>query len=546
MSEKKEGRTPLTPGARKFLAWSMAGAAVLGIWAVLSSNHDRAGEAKPVEHVLTDASTKDLGMESLIAQIKIANDKLLNQEAEFKRMRKEVADARNELTANRSAKEETAQLRADLAGMKAQNEKDAQAMSKQIRELAQENERLKKLVDSAPTITAGQDQAQGQPQGQAGAGKQDLPGAPGSERYGAGQQGRQGQAQAPDATYIDAQGNVRHYSPAGGLQDPGMLQQSGQSFLDTPVNVRDPYELYANNIHQPPSLPDKSSGEGGEAQEGAVNSIVIASEPSEPEAKKTSRVISKPGKQDLYIPTGSMLRGVLLSGIYAPTGVNARKDPFPVVLRVQDEAVLPNLKKADLRECFLTLSGYGDMSSERALLRGETISCIANDNSVLEAKLPSYAVGEDGKAGVRGKLITRNGRALRNAMLSGFASGIGQAFQTTAVPQLDISGSSSTTYTTALSSNTLSNGLFNGASAALNRLADYYMDMAEQTFPVIEINAGREVTVTLTQGTVLKTIRDASGRTPAETSALAAADPAPAAGGASDEPRDNVPQPLNK
>ena len=32
--------------------------------------------------------------------------------------------------------------------------------------------------------------------------------------------------------------------------------------------------------------------------------------------------------------------------------------------------------------------------------------------------------------------------------------------------------------------------------------------MAEQTFPVIEIDAGREVTVTLTQGTDLTTVRE--------------------------------------
>ena len=198
----------------------------------------------------------------------------------------------------------------------------------------------------------------------------------------------------------------------------------------------------------------------------------------------------------------------MLSGLYAPTGVNARKDPFPVVMRVQDDAILPNLKKADVRECFLTLSGYGDMSSERALLRGDTLSCVANDNSIIETKFPSYAVGEDGKAGISGRLITRNGKALRNAMLAGFASGMSDSFQTERVQKLDISGSSSNTYTQAFSSETLNNGLFNGASEALEKLADYYMSMAEQTFPVIEVDAGREVTVTLTQGTTLSVVKE--------------------------------------
>lgn len=93
-------------------------------------------------------------------------------------------------------------------------------------------------------------------------------------------------------------------------------------------------------------------------------------------------------------------------------------------------------------------------------------------------------------------------------MLAGFASGMSDSFQTERVQKLDISGSSSNTYTQAFSSETLNNGLFNGASEALEKLADYYMSMAEQTFPVIEVDAGREVTVTLTQGTTLSVVKE--------------------------------------
>lgn len=527
MNNSGEIKKKLSPKARKYIAWAIAAGAVAMVWSMLSNNQTNSDKNKPVEHVLTDQSTKELGMESLIAQIKIANDRLLNQEAEYRRLKKQVEDARNELTTNRSAKEETAKLKQDLETLKAKNEKEAELTNKQLRDLANENERLKKLVNQAPSITdtdnSSSSEAQTNPS----------------------PTNRNGEANAPtvqsgnDATYIDSQGNVKHYN--SGIQYPrGNMQYNSESFLDTPVNVRDPYELYANNRIKPEALPSPDgAAQNSDPDAVPINSIVIAQENTSTHKKRSF----KKTKPDLYLPTGSMLRGVLLSGIYAPTGVNARKDPFPVVLRIQNEAILPNLKRADLRECFLTLSGYGDMSSERALLRGETISCIANDNSVLEAKLPSYAVGEDGKAGVRGKLITRNGKTLRNAMLAGFASGIGDAFKTSAVPQLDISGSSSTTYTTAFSANTLNNGIFNGASSALNKLADYYMSMAEQTFPVVEINAGREITVTLTQGTELKTIRDPNGNTP---TAASRSNVAPDEEDEDETPHDNVPKPLEK
>lgn len=76
-------------------------------------------------------------------------------------------------------------------------------------------------------------------------------------------------------------------------------------------------------------------------------------------------------------------------------------------VRIQTDAIMPNGWRADLKECFLLMSGYGDMSSERALLRGETLSCIKDDGAIIQAKLPSYAAGEDGKAGLRGRLVSK-------------------------------------------------------------------------------------------------------------------------------------------
>ena len=39
-----------------------------------------------------------------------------------------------------------------------------------------------------------------------------------------------------------------------------------------------------------------------------------------------------------------------------------------------------------------------------------------------------------------------------------------------------------------------------GVGKALDRLAQYYIKLAEQTFPVIEVDAGREIDVVITKG----------------------------------------------
>jgi hypothetical protein len=54
------------------------------------------------------------------------------------------------------------------------------------------------------------------------------------------------------------------------------------------------------------------------------------------------------------------------------------------------EAILPSRLRADARECFLIVLGYGNMSCERTYLRGETLSCVRDDGSVIESRLDFY------------------------------------------------------------------------------------------------------------------------------------------------------------
>ena len=49
-----------------------------------------------------------------------------------------------------------------------------------------------------------------------------------------------------------------------------------------------------------------------------------------------------------------------------------------------------------------------------------------------------------------------------------------------------------------------------GVGKALDRLAQYYITLAEKVFPVIEVDAGRTVDVVLTQGIALEVPLDAA------------------------------------
>lgn len=230
-------------------------------------------------------------------------------------------------------------------------------------------------------------------------------------------------------------------------------------------------------------------------------------------AKSSIRVIEAPKKElteaekeaqkedeGIYIPAGSIITGTLITGMDAPTGKQARQEPHPALLRIKHEAILPNRFRADVRECFALLGGYGDLSSERAYLRGETISCVRKDGQVVESKLNSFTVGEDGKAGVRGRLVSKQGQMLTKALAAGMVEGFAQAFDRVPVPTLSLERSEQQLYQQAFSQDAMQSGAVSGMGKALDRLAQFYIDQAEGMFPVIEIDAGREVEIVMING----------------------------------------------
>lgn len=201
-----------------------------------------------------------------------------------------------------------------------------------------------------------------------------------------------------------------------------------------------------------------------------------------------------------YLPSGTFGQAVVLSGLDAPTGGQAQSNPQPVLLQLRDLSILPNRYRYNWKECFISGAGYGDISSERAHLRLESLSCVSKDGRVLDVQLRGYVAGEDGKAGMRGRLVSKQGQALANGLLAGVVSGIGSGIQTS-TSTVSVSPLGSTT--TVSEGDALKAGIGEGVAKSMDRLANYYISLAEKMFPVIEVDAGRIVDVVLTKGVFL-------------------------------------------
>lgn len=198
------------------------------------------------------------------------------------------------------------------------------------------------------------------------------------------------------------------------------------------------------------------------------------------------------------IPSASMFLATNITGLDVPTSQVAKDNPYPALMRIKDLAILPNRFRADIRECHALFSGYGEISSERAYLRATSISCIRNDGAVLESKMEAYVVGEDGKTGVRGRLVERRGKYIANAAMAGVADGISKVFSSTAVPTIATGTPGDTmAFQRVLSSEAAQSAALNGASSAAEMLANYYIKRAEEISAILEIDAGRKLSFVL-------------------------------------------------
>lgn len=236
-------------------------------------------------------------------------------------------------------------------------------------------------------------------------------------------------------------------------------------------------------------------------EEPAITSINLDKhdESSTSSDAKTVSSNDKVKHKDSFLSIG-FAKAKTITSIDAPCGGTAQDNPFPILLNITDDAQMANRMKTKLKECFVLASGYGDVASERAYFRTERMSCIGKNGKVMEMKVDGYIVGEDGKAGLRGRLVSKEGSKLVLALLSGTIGGLGSAFanMATTVQQTSVG-----TNQVVNPSQSLGYAGATGVSQGFNQLSQYYINLAEKTFPVIEIVDQRNVTVVFTNGTEL-------------------------------------------
>ena len=203
-----------------------------------------------------------------------------------------------------------------------------------------------------------------------------------------------------------------------------------------------------------------------------------------------------------YIPAGAYAKATIISGVDASVGISSQSDPRPVLIRVKGPAFSSiydgNAQKADLSGCIVQGAASGDLSSEKIYVKLITMTCGKSEDELTEIQVKGYIAGQ-GKSGIRGNVISREGDLLVKSFLAGLVSGFGQGVSEKVAPPLAFSNGL-TTQGTMSNEDVAKKGFGKGVSTASDRLANYLIDRAEQYQPVVSIPSGIDVEVVFVEG----------------------------------------------
>lgn len=203
----------------------------------------------------------------------------------------------------------------------------------------------------------------------------------------------------------------------------------------------------------------------------------------------------------VYLPVG-LMEAVVLTGLDALVGNQAQSNPEPILARVQTPAVLPNDVRANLEGCFVIGNGIGILSKERVDVRAVSLSCVdANNRAVIDQPIKGYLVDTDGKKGLSGEVVTRDGAIVGQAFAAGLLEGFGSVAEAGAGTQTISPLGSTRIFDT---EQAVVAGVGQGIGSSANSLKEFYLDLAKTITPVIGVGTGKRAVLVIQEGVYLE------------------------------------------
>jgi conjugal transfer pilus assembly protein TraB len=203
----------------------------------------------------------------------------------------------------------------------------------------------------------------------------------------------------------------------------------------------------------------------------------------------------------IYLPP-SFMDASLLTGVVAPATQVGQENPIPMLIRIKDMAILPNEVKEDLKGCFAIAEGHGDLGQERVNSRLLNISCITKrGKAIIDQSVKGWVVDADGRAGLSGHVVAKFGSHVARVAIAGFLEGFGEALELSVTETThNVFGTQSSNLEDTETDTLLKVGGGRAIVGVSNDLQKFYLDLAKQTLPSIEVGPTKNITIVISEG----------------------------------------------
>lgn len=205
-----------------------------------------------------------------------------------------------------------------------------------------------------------------------------------------------------------------------------------------------------------------------------------------------------------YLPPNSYAPARVIVGVDASAGVASQTDPLPVVLRITGPArsVMQNGKVLTTRiqGCVVNGAARGDLSSEKVYVKLARMTCDQPGGRVAVSEVKGF-ISFAGKSGVRGRVVSREGSLVSQALLAGIVGGFGRGFSANANSVFSgVTTNPDGSRSKLSAGDILGGGLGQGAADAADTVSKYLIERAEQYQPVVEMPTGIAVEIVFLDG----------------------------------------------
>jgi conjugal transfer pilus assembly protein TraB len=252
----------------------------------------------------------------------------------------------------------------------------------------------------------------------------------------------------------------------------------------------------------------------------------VNNNPPQPEPQRNTRTVggvkrisAEPISQEVpaetasgrsnYFPTTTLMKGVLLNGLYAPTLSKGQGSPHPAIIRLDDYSWLPNELQRSIEGCRLLGEAYGELSDSRVHIRLIKLACTTKDGTAfIDDAVQGIVFGEDGIIGVPGETLANFNRLLMTSFFMESLAGLGNAIRGMATTTVISSDGTAQEYIEGDGTDKAGKIMLTAGGEGLGKgfemMSEFYLNILNEMSPVIKVNGGRDIEIALTEGIELQ------------------------------------------